>query len=300
MSVTRVGDLTYRVSCLPVPLLALLFLSALPTSARGAEPPAAQCASAYENAQLLRQRGKLLAARDEANVCAREQCPEIARRDCARWAEELGREIPSIVVVVRDDADHDVPARRLLIDGALRPEITSGRPLELDPGSHVFRIERPNAAPFERSVTVYQGERDRVLRITAPSPPSAPPPAPVVTAVPGVAPARTAEGPSYAPAFVVAGFSVLAFGVSGVLGLTGRQELSNLHATCAPNCTDAQVDPVRTRLTLSDVTLGIGLVSGALATYLFIRTASGRATPPVRVEVAPVREGATASLIGQF
>jgi hypothetical protein len=300
VSVTRVRDLTSRASLPPFPFLSVFLLAALPTPAQSAESPVTQCASAYESAQLLRQRGKLLAARDEANVCAREQCPEIARRDCARWAEELGREVPSVVVVVRDDADHDVPARRLLVDGALRPEITTGRPLELDPGSHVFRIERPNAAPFERSVTVYQGERDRVLRITAPSPPTTPPAVGVVAAVPSVVPPTTKEAPSYAPAFVVAGFSLVAFGVSGYLGLTGRQELSGLRTSCAPACTDAEVDPVRTRLTLSDVTLGIGLVGTALATYLFIRTASARASPRVRVEVAPVRDGATALLIGRF
>jgi len=281
--------------------LSLLSLSALAAPAECAEPlaSAAQCTSAYENAQLLRQRGKLLSAREEANLCARDQCPEIARRDCARWTEELGREIPSAVVVVRDDADHDIPSQRLLVDGALRPEISSGRPVELDPGTHIFRVERANGPPFERTVTVYQGERDRVLRITAPGP--------AVQPLPGTAPSVPLRAsahndrPSYAPAIVVSSFSIVSFAVSGYLGLTGRQELSGLRTSCAPTCTDAQVDPVRTRLTLSDVALGIGLAGAALAVYLFVRTASERAAAPsVALVVTPAGEGATASMIGRF
>jgi hypothetical protein len=71
------------------------------------------------------------------------------------------------------------------------------------------------------------------------------------------------------PAIVVAGLSAVALGTSAYLGLTGRQELSDLRSSCAPSCTDAQVGPVRTRLTASDVALGVGLVGAALAVYLF-------------------------------
>jgi hypothetical protein len=305
-------------SVLPLPralaLVSVLFVlaSLLPLgAASGAESPTAQCVPAYENAQLLRQRGKLVAAREQAGVCAREQCPEVARKDCARWAEELGREVPSVVVVVRDEADRDVPSARLFVDGAPRLDAASGRAFELDPGSHVFRVEQASQAAVERSFTVYQGERDRVLRVMVPSrtasvaPPVAPaplatqtprPPPPAVTA------ATQAVHPSYVAAATVAGFSVATLAVSAVLGLTGRQQLSDLRSSCAPTCTDAQVDPVRTRLTASDVTLGAGLVGSAVAVYLFAHTASRRASPgpSARIEIAPMRDGAAAVIRGSF
>lgn len=289
----------------------LLLASARPHVA-AAEGASAQCASAYEDAQLLRQRGKLIAARDHAAICARDQCPEVARRDCARWAEELGREIPSVVVVVRDDADRDVPAQRVLVDGVVRAEVSAGRAFELDPGVHAFRVERPNGPPVEKSFSVYQGERDRVVRLTVPSGPAAP--APVAATVPNaqtVAPgpvlpvssgsSAPREAPSYVLAGVVAGVSVASLAVSGYLGLTGRQELSDLRTSCAPTCSDSQVDPVKTRLTLSDATLGVGLVGAALAVYLFVRTASERAAPAsAHVEITPLRNGAAAMVGGQF
>jgi hypothetical protein len=282
----------------------LLLASAPVVAAEGAT---AQCASAYENAQLVRQRGKLLAAREQASICAREQCPEVARKDCARWAEELGREIPSVVVVVRDDADRDVYVQRLLVDGVARVEVSSGRAFELDPGAHVLRIERANAPPVERSVTVYQGERDRVLRITVTAPSGAaaaavPPSS--SAAVPSAASASDSarrEPPSYVLPAIVTGVSVASLAASAYLGLTGRQELSDLRTSCAPTCSDAQVDPVRTRLTLSDAALGVGLVGAALAVYLFVRTASERnLAASAHVEIAPTRDGALATVGGRF
>jgi len=280
--------------------LPLLFIAALPAPARGAEPPTAQCASAYENAQLLRQRGKLLAAREQAGSCAREQCPEIARRDCARWAEELGHEIPSVVVVVRDEADHDVAGARILVDGAPRSEVASGRALELDPGAHVFRLERPNGPPVERSFSVYQGERDRILRMTAPSQPAVPAPIAARPVAPVVVLAATSDRPSYLPTAIAAGFSIVSFAVSAYLGLTGRQELSDLRASCAPSCSNAEVDPVRTRLTFSDVALGAGLVGTVVTAYLFVRASSERSSPVAHLEVVPTLGGAAAVIGGRF
>jgi hypothetical protein len=250
-----------------------------PSDARAADASVAQCEPAYEGVQLLRQRGKLIEARTQADVCARDVCPEIARRDCGRWTDELAREIPSVVVIAREEPDREVPGVRVLVDGVARAEAASGRAFDLDPGAHVFRVERPSGAPVEQSFTVYQGERDRLLRITLPRvapavvvpPPEPPPPQLIVPDQPSP-PHRG----SLVPAFVVGGFSIAAFATSGYLGLTGRQELSNLRGAggCAPTCSDAQVDPVRTRLTASDVVLGVGLFAAAVAVTLFV--VSGR------------------------
>jgi hypothetical protein len=234
--------------------------------------PAAQCESAYEGVQLLRQRGKLVEARDQAAICSRDACPEVGRRDCARWSEELAREIPTVVVVARDEADHDVPAARLLVDGAPRTELASGRPFELDPGAHVFRVERQGAPAVEQSFTIYQGERGRLLRVTVPRAevaiaPRVPPAYAVPPATTSATPAS--ERPSILPSAIVGGLSIAMLATSAYLGLTGRQQLSDLRSSCAPACTDDQVNPVKTRLTVSDWTLGVGVVGAAIAVSLF-------------------------------
>lgn len=236
---------------------------------RAADGPQAQCESAYEGVQLQRQRGKLIAAREQAAVCSRDACPEVGRKDCMRWEEELAREIPSVVVVVRDEADHDVPVARVLVDGVPRAEAASGRAIELDPGAHAFRVEPRSTPAIEQAFTVYQGERGRILRVAAPraDAPIAPrlPPGYPVPPPPGEAPERQ----SILPVAVVGGLSVAVLATSAFLGLTGRQQLDDLRGSCAPACTDDQVSPVRTRLVLSDVTLGVGLVGAAVAVSLF-------------------------------
>jgi hypothetical protein len=234
----------------------------------------AACEPAYEGAQLLRQKGKLREARDQAAICSRDACPEVARHDCARWAEELGREIPTVVVIARDEVDRDVPVARVLVDGAARAEVASGRAFELDPGVHAIRVERAGAPPVEESFTIIQGERDRVVRIRVPLAVGDAQSSPAVsTPLPPPPPRATghAEGerPSIVPPVIVTGISVALLATSAVLGLTGRQQLDDLRSTCAPACTDDQVRPVKTRLVASDVALGAGLLGAAVATYLF-------------------------------
>jgi hypothetical protein len=270
------------------------------TGAVAGEPSSAQCAAAYENTQLLRRSGHLVAARDAAVTCARPVCPEFARKDCATWEVEIGREVPSVVVIAREETTDDGSGARVLVDGTVRPEASTGRAFELDPGKHLFRVERPGDRTVEQTIEIFQGERDRIIRFalhpegaplapaTATSPPTAsstppgPPPAPSSTVV---------ASPSYVPAIVVGGASIALFGASAWLGLTGRSDLSNLRATCAPTCTDAQVDPVRTRLVLSDITLGAGVVGAAISIYLFARPPR-ESSSGVQVDVAPTTGGA--------
>jgi hypothetical protein len=284
-------------------LLGCVAGGAVATGAVAAEPSQAQCAAAYENTQLLRRGGHLVAAREAAVTCARPICPEFARKDCSAWELEIGREVPSVVVIAREETTDDGAGVRVLIDGTVRPEATAGRAFELDPGKHLFRVERPSDRTVEQTIEIFQGERDRIVRfalhpeVAPPAPSSIPAPPATSTAPPPEPPPIATEGETYVPAVVVGGAAVALFGVSAWLGLTGRSDLSNLRATCAPNCTDAQVDPVRTRLSWSDITLGAGLVGAAISIYLFARPPGGSA---VRVDVAPTTGGAALSLHAAF
>jgi hypothetical protein len=281
--------LTARDTLAAVGSFLLLFVS---STARGAEGPSA-CMSAYEDTQLLRRNGKLLEARDAALVCSRASCPDVARTDCAAWAGEIQREIPSVAVVAQDAYYTDEHGARVIVDGIERAAAASGRAFELNPGEHVFRVERLGYEPMERTVVIVQGERDRILRFPlhalAPSPPATSPAPPAA-----FAPRRQA---TYLPALVAAGASAVTLGVAAWLGLTGRSDLSQLHTTCAPDCSDAQVDPVRRKLVASDIVLGVGILGTALSAYLFLRPPSTAEPVPPRVGVAfAAGPGAGASL----
>lgn len=254
--------------------------------ARTADPTPEQCASSYESAQLLRQGGHLVAARDAALVCARASCPRAARKDCEAWVIEITREIPTVTVVSRAEGGGDDRGVRVLVDGVPRAEAASGRAFEVDPGSHVFRVERPGEPPAEQTVSVVQGEHGRILRLL-PERPSAPP-------------APPEQRRSYVPAFVVGGIAAAFLGVSAGLGLSGRSDLSHLRATCAPACTDEQVSPVRLKLLFSDLALAAGIASAGVSIYLFARPPTVAPASTVQLVIAPARAGAALSVRGAF
>jgi hypothetical protein len=291
-----------------VALVGVTGLAALagPRTARAAD---AQCAPAYEGAQLLRQRGKLVEARDAALACARATCPEIARKDCATWVAEIERATPTVIVIAREAGGGGEARVRVLVDRAVRAEAGSGRAFALDPGGHVFRVERDGDPPIEQTITIVQGEHDRPLRFNL---------RPRATSSPEVEPASGAAharvesaggagraSVTYVPAAIVSGAAALSLGAATWLGLSGRSDLSHLRATCAPGCSDAQVDPVRARLLASDVTLAAGLVGTAIAIYLWVRPPATAATAAAanngfRVEIAPLRLGGALTLRRAF
>ena len=71
-----------------------LTLVALPASAQNK----AECVAAAQDAQDLREKNELQAAREKLLICAREACPKIVRVDCAKWLDEVQTSMPSIVV----------------------------------------------------------------------------------------------------------------------------------------------------------------------------------------------------------
>jgi hypothetical protein len=260
--------------------------------------PSPTCASAYEDTQLHRRSGKLIEAREAALSCSRPSCPDVARQDCEVWAAEIQREIPSVVVVALVESYVDERNARVVVDGVERAEGASGRAFEVNPGEHVFRIERPGYEPIERAIVVLQGERDRILRFSlhalasaAPAPTSAPSsPAPEIL--------RPRVRATYMPAIVAGGAAAAAFGVSAWLGLTGRSDLSSLRTTCAPACTDDQVDPVRRKLIASDIVLGVGVAAAVVSGYLFVRPPPWGPAAAVRIGVAPTLADVSVSIAG--
>jgi hypothetical protein len=70
--------------------------------------------------------------------------------------------------------------------------------------------------------------------------------------------------------WIFGGVGVLALGSFGYFGLSGKSLDNELERECAPRCSSDRVDHVRTQYIVADVSLGVGLVSLALATYFFL------------------------------
>lgn len=279
---------------LQAPLCLLAFAFVASPGAAAAAPPeglAAQkqaCADDSEQGQELRDQGKLLAARERFLACAAEACPPIVRKDCADWLDDLDERTPTIVLDARDPAGKDLTDVRVLEGGRVLAASLDGKAIPLDPGEHHLRYEWSGAPAIEERVVLREGERRRRLtvRFAAPAPaapempaPLAPPPRPLPLAP-----------------LVLGGVALAGGAAFAGLAVSAKADYEDLDATCAPRCTSDVIEPVRTKLILANVSLGVSVVSLGVATFLWLeRPADPRAKPRTTAfAVAPLPGGAAA------
>lgn len=269
-------------------LVALVATGALATSAEAA-PKREQCVAAYEETQIAMRRSRLLDARQPLQTCLDQACPTMLRTDCATWLKEVEARIPSVVVeLVAEDVN--AKAAQLFVDGKLWEPGIDGKAMELDPGNHSFRVDVDGRSA---SVDVFarEGEKLKVVRVEIPSKAgSQPTPKP-----PNVVPDQPQRPQSRPVPWTVVAAGALGLAAAGVftgfavVGMSGKGDLE----PCKPDCSAAQIDSVRTKFIIADVSLGVSVVALAAATYLFI----ARPSVPSRVGLTRRPE---ASLVGGF
>jgi hypothetical protein len=212
-----------------------------------------QCLSSFESAQDLRAKGRLRQAREQLLVCAREPCAPALRNDCSPWLAEVQRAIPSVVIGVRDAQGHDIVDVVVRIDGEVVTHRLDGRPIEIDPGVHTLRMEAAARAPIEQTLLVREGEKNRDLLFTLEERAALPP---------------RRERTLPVSSLVLGGVSLAAFGAGTYFGLTGLSRWNQCHDGA---CTASDESFVDARWIATDIALGVGLIAGAIATYLFVQ-----------------------------
>lgn len=244
-----------------------------------------RCISAYESAQELRRDGKLRAARDKLLLCGGTSCPDVARKDCVRWLDEVRGSLATVVIEARDERGRELVDVRVRVDGDSLAERLDGRAVEVDPGVHTFRYEVARAAPVEERVTVREGEKNRRIIVALPGPT---PPA-----------RRKGEVEGRVAALALGGAGVLALGSFAYFGVTAITHERDLRDTCARPCPEDRIAPVRRRQLAADVSLGVGVASLAVATWLALRD-DGAESEQTRAAAAPVPGGGMAFVQGAF
>ncbi len=242
------------------------------------------CIAASTDGQTLRQRGKLLASRDQLIACARDACPAVVRSHCARWLKEVETAIPSVVVRAVDASGADVIGAHLSIDG--RPQRLDGQPVRLDPGPHTVAIESDGAPRKEERVLLLEGEASRRVIVRLPRP------GPAAVASPPTS-RRIPLG-----AWILGGAGLVTLGFATYFGLAAKSDLDGLQASCSPHCTGAQTQPGRTDAVVFDVLLGVGAsaVAGAIVWGLAFPSRADDGSPPVQVGVRPLPGGGFATV----
>jgi hypothetical protein len=255
-----------------------------------------RCIAASEQGQQLRDSGNYRAARDAFAQCARDPCPAIVRRDCTRWLSDVTQLWPSVVFGARDPAGNDLTSVSVTVDGAPVASTLDGKPFQLDPGEHVFRFEAKGLRAVERQLLVRAGEKSRlVLAQFGDAAPETPPP----TTAEGTT-KSAADAPVPTGVWVFGGLALVAFGTEAFFGVTGLNDRSSLESQpCAKTatCNPDDVNSVRTKFTVADIALGVGLVSAGLSAYLYFTRGAAKPedTHGAHLDVAPTVGGAAAT-----
>ncbi len=237
------------------------------------------CAAAADQAQQLRDEGKYRRGREQLLVCARDVCPGPIKRDCLEWLTQLDSIAPTVVLGAKDGAK-DLVDVKVSVDGVAVTERLDGKPIPMDLGQHTFKFEYQGKTK-EETVVIGAGQKSRNISVVfGASGGGAPPPGPG----PAPPPSQQSEGGSLVPAFIVGGIGVVGLIGFTVFGLTGKSAVDDLRDgpnKCAPNCKESDVDAARTKLILADISLGIGVVALAVATYMILTR------PKIDVEGGP-------------
>ncbi|WP_394826882.1 hypothetical protein [Pendulispora albinea] len=233
------------------------------------------CVSSYEQSQSLRRAGKLREARQRALECARDVCPAVLSRDCQRWVTELDTSIPTVIFDVRGLTGEELTQVTVFIDEKKLLDRLDGKAIEVEPGTHKFRFEpkEPKGATREVSATIREGEKYRKISASFED---------------KAAVQASISRPIPTAVWVFGGVGVAGLAAGTFFGLRGLSQKNDLDS-CKPNCNPSDVDSMSRSYAIADIALGVGVVSGVAALYLFL-------TRPTLT--APRDAGATTALGG--
>lgn len=234
---------------------------ALPQLAAAA-PNRQACVAAYEESQTQMRRSRLHEARASLTVCLEESCPGTLRADCAGWLREVEARTPTVVVEVTQDGA-PVKDATLLVDG--KPATVDGRAMELDPGSHAFKVDAKTGSAAQ-DVMLREGEKLKVVRLELP--PTKKPEAPKATVTPSPKTVQVHARPIPWTVWAAGGVGVVSLGLFGTFAAIGKSSESDLEP-CKPSCTQDRIDSVHGKYVVADVFLGVGIVALGAATVLY-------------------------------
>jgi len=195
-----------------------------------------------------------LGAREQLLLCAK-TCPDELRASCGQWLTEIGRELPSIVLKVKDGGGHDVLDATIEVDGKAASGAIDGTPIDLNPGEHIIRVLRPRRPAAQETVILHPGERLRVVEVWT---------------EPREAVSVPMRRPIPLGAFILAGVSAASLASFGVFAAWTTVEFDRTSA-CTPSCPPSGRDAsFTTKTVFADASLGVAAASLVAAGVVYL------------------------------
>jgi hypothetical protein len=272
-------------------ILALWSVPFLVTSPARADDTA-RCVSAAADGQDLRDRHKLLEARDRFRACVTAACPAVVQRDCAGWLTEVERQLPSVVIYAKSAEGADLFDLRVTLDGQPFASKLDGQSVAMDPGPHTFHFETADGSAIDRRVLVREGEKSQPIAVVLGA-------APAVRVIP---PAEAVVEPGRGTSgwktfgWVAGGLGVAGLAMGTVFGVLAINDKSSAHCGTDNLCDPGTSVGIKRAALLSDVgwIAGGTLLAGGVALLLLAPAEGGGVAPAegggarTSVRVAPV------------
>jgi hypothetical protein len=238
-------------------------------------PAVERCLETYDDFQKRRDDGDLVGARRALLLCAASSCPLALQKECTESLRDLAPRIPTVILVARDPQGGDLSDVSVTMEGKTLKSSLDGREIEVNPGPHKLRFESRGRAPVEQDIVVREREKGRVIEVQLAS--VARDEQNMTARTPSPAP-TTKRGPIPVLTYVFGAVGVAAFGAAsgfGIAGLSARADANR----CKPSCTQPDVDRVNQRFLGADISLGVGIVAAAIATWIYLTAPREVETP---------------------
>jgi len=245
--------------------VALLVLS--PKLARAEPPTPAQCSDAFEESQRLSKKGKLQASMEQLVICGQPSCPQFLARECSSSYETTRMRLPTVNLQARDAEHRPLADVTVSMDGAKLVDRIAGVGLLVDPGLHEFVFEGAGFKPATVRIVIAEGQKNQPVVATLEPVPVAPPPPTFKAALPPAPPPH--KGIPTAT-YVLGGIGVAALATGTIFRVIGSSDYSDLESRCGHACPPNDVDPVKTKFTISTIGFGVGAAALVAAGVVFV------------------------------
>ncbi len=278
-----------------------LFVIAIAVAVFGVSLPVgadqkAECAAAYEASQEQRASGKLRDARKSLVACSQAGCKDFIKKDCTKWLAEVDSAMPTVVFGAKA-GDSDLTDVKVKLGDEVLAESLDGKAIPMDPGTYDFVFESAEHGTKEVKFVVKEGQKAQNVEANYASDKAVPESG-------GGASLSTASKPSNKTlAYVLAGVGVVGIAGFAYFGLSGNSDKNGLACADTKTCTDGDLDPIKKKYLFADISLGVGIVSLGVATYLLVKSPKKEAPADAarfKFDVAPAPRGGFATVSGRF